>query len=320
MTTQKVTNQVVPAPSELVDLRHKAKHLTFFPKRQAVAAMAGGYRSRFRGRGMDFDEVRPYQPGDDIRTIDWRVTARTTRPHTKVFREERERPVLIVTDLRNSMFFGSRKLKSVLAAEIAATLAWAGLRANDRVGGMIFGPTAQKDIRSGRSHHNVLRFIHELCDGCEALITPQVDTVSLREICEDVRRVATPGSSIVLISDFADVDHEAEKHLFQLRRHCDLTLAEIYDPLESELPPPGFYPVTNGENRSILNTADATLRKNFQFERQRHWQLIDAMANRLGIGKLRFSTAEDYMPLLLRHYSHNGKSPTSNGTQRSVRQ
>ena len=120
--------------SDMVKLRYGARELTSFPKVQARQMIAGGHRSRFRGRGMDFDEVRIYQPGDDVRTIDWRVTAKTEIPHTKIFREERERPVLVVCDLRQAMFFGSQRLKSVVACEVAAALGWAGLNANDRVG------------------------------------------------------------------------------------------------------------------------------------------------------------------------------------------
>ncbi len=298
---------VVPSPGTLVELRHKARHLTFFPRRQTVSAGGGQYRSRFRGRGMDFDQVRPYQPGDDVRTIDWRVTARTTRPHTKVFREERERPVLIVADLRNSMFFGSRRLKSVVASEIAATLAWAGVQANDRVGAMIFSPTTQHDVRGGRSHHNVLRFIHHLRDACTALLTPQEDSLSFTRICEDIRRVAVPGTSIVVVSDFADINHEAEKQLFQLVRHCDLTFAEVYDPLEIALPPPGYYPVrdpvSDGNLQGVLDTSASATRESYQNNKRKHRQLLEAVTTRLGAGLLRFSTADDYMPELLRHYS-----------------
>src|SRR5690606_14119579 len=166
----------VPSISQLVELRFQARHLRFFPKRQATSA-GSGYRSRYRSRGMDFEEVRPYQPGDDIRTIDWRVTARTTQPHTKVFREERERPLLIALDLRNSMFFGSRRLKSMVACEVAATLAWAGLAANDRVGGLIFTPDGQRDIRARRSKHNVLRFINDMRKSCQELLEPRSDAI-----------------------------------------------------------------------------------------------------------------------------------------------
>ena len=129
---------------EMIRLRYGARDLTSFPKIQARQILSGGHRSRFRGRGMDFDQVRIYQPGDDIRSIDWRVTARTQVPHTKVFTEERERPILVITDLRGSMFFGSHQLKSIIACEISAALAWAGLNANDRAGGIIFGQQKQK--------------------------------------------------------------------------------------------------------------------------------------------------------------------------------
>ena len=108
--------------SEMIRLRYGARELTGFPKIQARQMLAGGHKSRFRGRGMDFDQVRIYQPGDDVRSIDWRVTARTEVPHTKIFSEERERPILVISDLRSSMFFGSQRLKSVVACEISAAL------------------------------------------------------------------------------------------------------------------------------------------------------------------------------------------------------
>ncbi|MFT5361599.1 MAG: hypothetical protein ACI9IN_001348, partial [Porticoccaceae bacterium] len=135
--TQEELNQH-PAIADVTDmlrLRYGARELTGFPKIQARQMLAGGHKSRFRGRGMDFDQVRLYQPGDDVRTIDWRVTARTQTPHTKIFSEERERPILVITDLRGPMFFGSQQLKSIIACEISAALAWAGLSANDRAGG-----------------------------------------------------------------------------------------------------------------------------------------------------------------------------------------
>lgn len=304
---------VVPSIDALVGMRHKARHLTFFPRRQALATVGGNYLSRFRGRGMDFDQVRPYQPGDDIRTIDWRVTARTTKPHTKVFREERERPVLIVTDLRRSMFFGSRRLKSVLACELAATLAWAGLQANDRVAGMVFSPLGQQDIRGSRSHHSVLRFIHQLRDGCAALAGESRPMPTLSEISEDVLRVATPGATVVLISDFSDLDHDVEKQLHRIARHCDLTLVEIHDPLEEELPPPGHYPVTDGRQRAVLNTRNTDVRRDFQQQRLRHRQQLEAMATRLAAGLLCFSTAGDFMPLLLGHYGSGRRGRRGRG-------
>ena len=169
------THPAIADLNTMIRLRHAARELTGFPKIQARQMLAGGHRSRFRGRGMDFDQVRIYQPGDDVRTIDWRVTARTQTPHTKIFIEERERPVLIIGDLRSGMFFGSQRLKSVIACEVSAALAWAGLAANDRAGGLIFGPQAQLDIKSRRSHHAVLEFIHGLQEFSSALLDFQPD-------------------------------------------------------------------------------------------------------------------------------------------------
>ncbi|MGD9661559.1 MAG: DUF58 domain-containing protein [Porticoccaceae bacterium] len=293
----------VPDIAALVALRHGARQLSLFPRRQAMAATAGNYRSRFRGRGMDFDEVRPYQPGDDIRTIDWRVTARTTKTHTKVFREERERPVVIAVDLRSSMFFGSRRLKSLVAAEIATTLAWAGLRANDRIGGMIFSPEQQRDLRSRRSHHNVLQFIHSLSAACEELLDFGDDKLSLTQVFEDIRRAVSPGTSVVIISDFHGLDHEGEKQLFQLVRHCDLSLACVRDPLETALPPPGIYRVSDGVNQQQLHTGDSKIRAHFHNTQLRQQQLLEAVSTRIGAGLMSFSTKDPVLPELMKHYS-----------------
>lgn len=297
-----------PATAEMVALRHSARHLSLFPRRQAAAATAGGYRSKFRGRGMDFDEVRPYQAGDDIRTIDWRVTARTNTPHTKIFREERERPVLLAMDLRSSMFFGSQRLKSLVASEVAVALAWAGIRANDRLGAMIFSPGKQRDIRGRRSHHNVLQLIRCLEDGCKDLLEPANDKDSLETITESIRRSAVPGTSVVIISDFHDIDRHSEKHLFQLARHCDLTLIAISDPLENELPPPGTYPVQHHDHRYQLNTRNSQLRQKFQQQRQQQKGALKAMSNRLGAALLEISTQHQVVPTLARYYGTNSKS------------
>ena len=138
--------------SQLIQQRHSGQQLNLLQRKRALSLLSGPNKSNFRGRGIDFEEVRSYQPGDDIRTIDWRVTARTGNPHTKIFREERERPVLVVTDLGNNMFFGSRRcLKSVLACNVSALLCWAALNQGDRVGGLVFNELGHREIRPKRS-------------------------------------------------------------------------------------------------------------------------------------------------------------------------
>lgn len=293
----------VPDPAALIALRHGARELSLFPRRHALAGNSGGYRSHFRGRGMEFDEARPYQAGDDVRSIDWRVTARTATPHTKVFREERERPVLIAADLRSAMFFGSQRLKALAACDIAALLAWAGLAAGDRVGGLVFSPDHQWDSRSHKSHQSVLRLIQHLGEASAALAAAQGDdSLRLAAIIEECRRVATPGATVAIISDFHDLDEDCEKHLFQLARHCDLTLCQVADPLEMALPPPGIYPIGDGSDERLLDSRDRRARERFaNLFRQRQGALTD-LGRRLGMPVLAFSAERPVLPVLRRAF------------------
>ncbi len=300
------TSQSVFASAEnLVQLRRGARELRLFPRHTPRSALTGNHQSRLRGRGMDFDEVRPYQPGDDIRTIDWRVTARTGSTHTKLFREERERPVLVVADLRQHMFFGSRKLKSVTTCEIGATLAWAGLHANDRVGGLVFGPGQHRDIRARRSHHSVLQLIHSLCAASRALQQRQPDDYTLAAILEHTRRVAHPGFTVVVISDFHDLNEATESHLFQLARHCDVNLSHLSDSHEKELPPPGRYPVTDGRQRFVLDTRNTALRTSFAEAFRARALNLQQIAQRLRLGLIAFPDNSAVLDVLQLAYGKN---------------
>ncbi|OUS07906.1 hypothetical protein A9Q90_04965 [Gammaproteobacteria bacterium 54_18_T64] len=311
---------VVASIADLARLRFAARELVLFPHHAVKSALAGTRSSRFRGRGMDFDEVRPYQPGDDIRSIDWRVTARTTSPHTKVFREERERPLMVICDLRQTMFFGSRRLKSVVACEIASLLAWAGLNAGERIGALVFGPEQQRDIRARRSQHSVLQLIRALHETSMALLPreqPQAsqsvprpganERYSLSEILEDTRRVARPGTSLMIISDFHDLDATSERHLFELARHCELNLFQVHDPLECQLPPPGQYQVSKGTQRFLLNTAKASLRSRFEQRHRDQEQLLQQATLRLKLPLLNFSTDEPVLDTLRLAFAKQGR-------------
>ncbi|MFL0799776.1 MAG: DUF58 domain-containing protein [Agarilytica sp.] len=238
----------------LLNLRHIAKELSLENNRKNVAMMDGDSRSSFRGRGMEFSEVRPYQPGDDIRNIDWRVTARTQKTHTKLFQEERERPVYIVVDQRSPMFFGSvTQFKSVFAAKIATVIAWVALQSNDRIGGFIFSDTNQTDSRARRGKHSALSFIHELVEYNQELNSPIGDPqFSMENMLNDIRRVAKPGSAVFVISDFHDFNDACQEPLAVLARHCDVTAIQIFDPLESKLPTDKFLSITNGDEKLNL--------------------------------------------------------------------
>ena len=295
-------NPAIAHSQHLIQLRYAARQLNSFPKMQAKQMLAGGHRSQFRGRGMDFDQVRLYQPGDDVRSIDWRVTARTQVPHTKVFIEERERPILIITDLRSPMFFGSQRLKSVVACEIAAALAWAGLGINDRVGGLIFGAEQQLEIKPKRSHHNALQLIHGLQKYSEALLKAQQDKFDLATILEESRRIALPGSTVFIISDFYDLDNQCEPHLFSLAKHCNVNFCQVFDSLEQQLPSPALYAVGDGNKKAILDTSDQGLRDKFADRFTQRQDHLRKLSEQLKAGLIAFDTAEPVMRRLVKVY------------------
>lgn len=289
---------------DLISLRFPARQLSLTRKRRALSALAGPNKSNFRGRGIDFEEVRSYQPGDDIRTIDWRVTARTGTAHTKIFREERERPVLVVVDQRASMFFGSSHcFKSVLAAQLAGLIAWSALDGGDRIGGLVFNGAEHRDIRSKRSRKTALALLSHVVDYNQALPAQNADDLdSFSNMLTNLRRIARPGSAIFLISDFYGADQDvAREQMFQLAQHTEITAIACSDPLEGELPRGGHYAVTDGDLRSELHTADKALRSKYHLEFEQRQNNLSRDFQRLGIPILRAAT--DIAPFaLLRQY------------------
>ncbi len=291
----------------LIALRYPARKLNLGYRSRALSALAGPNKSNFRGRGIDFEEVRSYQPGDDIRTIDWRVTARTGAAHTKLFREERERPVLLVVDQRNSMFFGSRHcFKSVLAGQLASLLAWSALDRGDRVGGLVFNDDSHRELRPRRSRKNVLTLLSEITRYNAALPCDSAATESsFATMLGNLRRIARPGSSLFLISDFRGAGStRASEHLFELAKHTELTAIACEDPLESELPRAGSYTVTDGEKRSQLHTADKQLRQEYAVQHRAYRDGLAHQLMSLGVPLLNASTQES--PFVLLHTYYGG--------------
>ncbi len=256
------------------------------------AVQSGQYLSSFRGRGMEFDEVRPYQAGDDVRTLDWRVMARSGKPHTKLFREERERAVLLWVDNRRSMFFATRgAFKSVIAARAAALLGWAAVKQGDRVGGLIFSEQQHEELRPQGSKHAVLHLIQRLVEQEQAAWlqakAQQHDAIAASEAALQsllrLRRVARPGSLVVLLSDFREVDDRCELHLSQLARHNDVVMFFIYDELESTLPPAGLYRVGDGEQTMVLDTTVASARATYHQRFIARRDALQTLCHRHGI-------------------------------------
>lgn len=266
------------------------------------AHKAGGFLSAFRGRGMEFYESRLYQPGDDIRSIDWRVTARSGRTHTKVYREERERPVLLWVDLQQSMFFGTRKYyKSVLASQLAALLAWGSVQHGDRLGGLVFSEQEHFESRPKRGKAAVLHFIQQLVAHQAWLQTPEVGETAENTgylALNRLRQVARPGSLVVLISDFRFLDDSCRIHLSQLARHNDVVLLFTHDPLERALPPSGYYRLTDGSQELAVDSAYRANRDQYSQRFDHHYESLQQLCNQLQLFLIDISTADDMLEKL----------------------
>jgi len=272
---------------ELIRLRGRSKVLTNRAKKHIYSSNAGGYLSSFKGRGMEFDEVRIYEQGDDIRHIDWRVTARTGQTHSKLFREERERPILLIVDQSQSMAFGTRvAFKSVIAAKAATLLAWAAIDKGDKVGALIFNDHQHTELRPTSGKKAVLRLIKTLThynpDTAQIPTTPP--TTSWIDTLAKTQRICKPGTLIFILSDFRSPDESAQKHLSLLRRHNKIVNIFVYDALEETPPPAAIYPITNGIQRCHMDTGNKVTRQRYTEQFQHRKNFLDDLKNK-GIAK-----------------------------------
>jgi len=258
----------------------------------------GAYVSRFRGRGMEFDESRPYQPGDDPRNIDWRVTARSTGAYTKLFREERERPVLVVADLRSNMHFATRGcFKSVNACRAAALVSWAAHHRGDRLGGLIFGDTTHYELRPRLGRQAALRYVHQLVkhpDWASVELEPgQDEEAPLTQAMASLRRVAHPGSLVVVISDFVGLSRTAQSYLAGVARHNEVLAVFLSDPLERQLPPPGRYRLVSHEHEMAIDTYARGARQDYRHEFDERRERLENFCKRYGVHLMPMSTEDD---------------------------
>ncbi len=250
MTDANIPDTVVVSMQNLLDLRLLAGGAVSGSRKKSTAHRAGNFASPFRGRGMDFSEVRLYQPGDDIRSIDWRVTARTGKTHTKLFTEERERAIYFVVDAGPSMQFGTQvSFKSVVASKVAGLLAWSSMSHGDRVGGIFFSGKRHKEIKALGGKRGVLTLLKSLVDWNRDSFSEKSttqDEAGFVDALSRLKRVAKPGSVIYIVSDFESMGETAKKYLIQISQHCDIALIKVYDELEKHAPPTGNYMLSDG--------------------------------------------------------------------------
>ena len=279
--------------ADLAGLRARAAGLSLDAHRPSRGGRSSVRTSRFRGRGMEYSESRIYLPGDDVRSIDWRVTARTGHTHTKLFHEERERPVFFVVDLGRRMRFGTRRaFKSVVAAEAASLLAWAAVENGDRAGGLVFagGRTVESRVAGGR--RGAFGLIRALV-GIEHDARARDAGDGLGDALRRARRVVRPGTLAVVVSDFSAPDDSAGRQLLRLREHNDLLCVWIHDRVESSPPPPARYPVGDGRRTAVLDARSSEVSRAVTRRFEGIEARITSTCRRVGAGLVRIGCGGD---------------------------
>ena len=282
---------------QLIALEQKGRKVSLLPRQPVHSLLSGRYASRMRGRGLNFEEIRDYRSGDDVRSIDWKVTARLQSPHVRVFNEERDRQGVLVVDQRLSMFFGTRRaMKSVTAAEIAAVVAWRILSVGDRVGGIVFNDRSIEEVRPQRSRRIVLQYLTKLAEQNQALgvgrgITR--DATMLNRALDRIRRVAPHDATVVIFSDFDGADETTRHAIAALAAHNTVIAVLIHDPSQSELPAAGRMTVTDGELQIALDVAHGSTRQNILDMSKIRLRNVLEWTRDFGVPVLPLSTAEE---------------------------
>ncbi len=257
-----MTDGLIAELDELIALKGQAQRLAYKP--QKTALQTGFHRSILKGRGMDFAELRHYQAGDELRHMDWRVTARTGRPHIKLYQEERERPVWLVADFNPSMYFGTRgAFKSVIAARLAALLAWTVVKQGDKIGALLSSPTHQQEFSPSTRSKTLLPLLAALSAYTKISFDGD-ESKKLNDILIRAQQVLRSGSLIILISDFYHYDEASIQHLSRLRVHNEILAYHICDILELASPKPQQYAISNGITDFIWDMRNEVNRQHYQ--------------------------------------------------------
>lgn len=282
---------------ELIRLQYRARGFNFLPRQPVHSLLAGRHASRLRGRGLDFEEIRGYLPGDDIRNIDWKVTARTRKPHVRVYLEERERPVLLVVDQRISMFYGTViNMKSVTAAETAALAAWRVLSSRDRVGAVLFNDTQILEVKPHRSRKTVMEILNKLVDQNHALnINSGIESNpgALNMALEKVSRLAKHDYLICIISDFSGMTTDTRRFVKRMSRNNDVIISMIYDPSARNIENIGDLVVSDGEKQISLESGKEKIRRLIPEVFEGRLNALTSELTRFGVPVLPIHTADD---------------------------
>ncbi len=294
--------------SELVRMQYQARGYSFLPRQPVHSVLAGRHASRLRGRGLNFEEIRRYLPGDDIRNMDWHVTARTRKPHVRVYTEERDHPVLLLIDQRQNMFFGSRRaMKSVVAAEASALAAWRVFFQGDRVGAVIFNDNDIIEFKPQRSRDQVMRilqavtrFNHQLSADTKVAPNPDMYNEALRRVL----RLASHDYLITSISDGFGLNEETFRLGTQIAAHNDAIILFIYDILEEQLPDAGRLVFGQGEQQLEIDSSNSTLRQKFKTRFQDRFNSIEHFCRQRSVPRIPINTETEVAEQIRAHLGY----------------
>jgi uncharacterized protein (DUF58 family) len=272
-----------PAPGvyadldELIRIQFQARDFSFQPRQPVTSVLSGRYASRLRGRGLNFEELRGYLPGDDIRHMDWKVTARTRKPHVRVYAEDKDRTVLLIVDQRQNMFFGTKeRLKSVTAAKLAALAAWRAIDVGDRVGAIVFNDHEVAEVRPQRSQQAVMQILGHVVEQNHALSadsTVEQDPAALNRMIERARVFAPHDALVVLITDGFGANEQTERVTARLVEHNDVLGFLVHDPWRFD-PEPVRFTASDGDLQMEVDFSNSSLRQKVaQDYRQEHADL-----------------------------------------------
>ena len=283
------------------ELLKRLRRIEIKSSRLSEDIFSGAYRSAFKGRGMSFSEVREYQPGDDVRDIDWNVTARYARPYVKVYEEERELTMILLVDISRSEHFGTVGMtKRQRVAEIAGTLAFSTIKNNDNVGVIFYSDRVEKYIPPSKGHKHVLTILSEILS-----IEPEGVGTDISVALRFAHNVQRKSCTLFLLSDFIDGSDYA-KTLAVVRNKHDLLAMQVYDPHEAELPMVGLLRVRDSETGEVrmIDSSSKSVRKQYHD----YWQELSVKLretfSKYNIGYASVSTSEDYVPRLQRLFTH----------------
>ena len=282
----------------LVSLQYQAQGFSFLPRQPVSSILAGKKASRLRGRGLNFEELRNYLPGDDLRTMDWKASLRSGSNYVRVYTEERDRPVFLVVDQRASMFFGSKlKMKSVAAAEVAAVSAWRALDQGDRIGAVVFNDTECSVIKPQRSKGTALRILHEIVRMNKALPeigeNPKTPSESLNEALSKVGQLAKHDCLVCVITDCRGINEESRKILTRTAQKNDVIAVLVYDPLGARMPSAGRVVFSSGSSQLEVDTSNRRVRDSFAGEFDRRVEKAGNLLRQRSIPMIKISAAED---------------------------